>query len=107
MVGQIRSQWTFKVSPDGSHLAYLTPESGALHVRDRSGHERTLEGVKSNDWRFSADGSRVAAIIGEGYERSIVVLDLSAGTTRELGHSHIPDHLEWTKQGVVTRELHV
>jgi hypothetical protein len=106
MTGLIRSQWAFKASPDGTHLAFLTPESGALHVRDRFGHELLLEGVKSNDWRFSADGRRVAAIIGEGYERSIVVLDLSSGTKRELGRTTIPDHLEWTEHGVVIRDLH-
>jgi hypothetical protein len=105
MSGQIRSQWAFKVSPDGARLGYLTPDSGALHVRSRDGHESTLAGVKSNDWRFAHDGTHVAAIIGEGFERAIVVLDVTSGTTRELGRSQIADHLEWTKQGVVVREL--
>jgi len=103
--GVIRSQWIFKTSPDGSHLAYLTPASGQLHLRDQGGNERTIEGVKSNDWRFSPDGTRVATILGEGYLRSIVVLDLAHGIARELGKAVIPDRVEWTKQGVVVREL--
>ena len=104
MSGMIRSQWIFRAAPDGAHLGYLTPASGMLHVRDRSGGEQTIAGVHGNDWRFSPDGARVAAIVGEGYLRPIVVLDLASGIARELGQSTVADRVEWTRGGVVVRE---
>jgi hypothetical protein len=100
----IRSQWIFRASPDGAHLGYLTPASGKLHLRDRSGGEKTIDGVGSNDWRFSADGAHVAAIVGDGRLRSIVVLDMASGIARQLGRSRLADRLEWTRGGVVVRE---
>ena len=102
--GTIRSQWIFRASSDGGHLGYLTPASGMLHLRDRSGGEQTIAGVHGNDWRFSPDGARVAAIVGEGYLRPIVVLELASGVARELGPSPLADRVEWTRDGVVVRE---
>src|SRR5438552_17908953 len=95
--GMIRSQWIFRASPDGGQLGYLTPDSGMLHLRDRNGSERTLAGVYSNDWRFSPDGARVAAIVGTGFLRSIVVLDLASGSARAIGQSTLGARVEWTK----------
>jgi hypothetical protein len=100
----IRSQWIFRVSSDGAHLGYLTPATGQLRIHDRGGAERTVDGVGANDWRFSPDGTRVAAIVGAGPLRPIVVLELASGTVRELGRARLADRLEWTRGGVVVRE---
>jgi hypothetical protein len=102
--GVVRSQWIFRASSDGAHLGYLTPATGMLHLRDRSGSEKALAGVGSNDWRFSPDGARVAAIVGADRLRSIVVLDLASGMANPLGRAMLADRVEWTRGGVVVRE---
>jgi len=74
-------------------------------VRDGLGREQSIAGVGRNDWRFSGDGRHVAAIAGDGERRSLVVLDLATGIARELGRPLFADRVEWTRQGVVVREL--
>jgi dipeptidyl aminopeptidase/acylaminoacyl peptidase len=119
----IESQRILKTSPDGQLFGYM--KDGALRVRRRDGSEAArIDGVahrprqdtdwRYNDWRFSPDGKRVAAILGgerppddtsyrnwESPEYTVVSVDLDTGDQRKLGKVRGAERVEWTAKGVV------
>lgn len=98
--GQLATQDVFQVSADGAYLAYAFVDK--LHVRAADGVERTLAEYRAgSQMRFSPDGTRLAAVIGEAHER-VVVMDLASGDVHEV--AQLPQRirqLEWTRDRLV------
>ncbi|HUS66110.1 MAG TPA: hypothetical protein VMZ28_16270 [Kofleriaceae bacterium] len=103
---EIFTQRLYLASPGGAYLAYAHGKSGALHVRDRRGHERTIARVHGRDVRFSADERYLATVrspAGGGVE--VVVMELATGKLRALGAIHEATWLEWVADGVVASHV--
>jgi hypothetical protein len=101
------SQRVFRATLDGKRLGWVDEHSSELHVRAARGKGKdvVVETVWHNDWRFSGDGKRVAAITGiVADETALVVVDLETGKRTDLGHVSSPDRVEWTRDGVVVHE---
>jgi len=98
--GELATQDVFQVSGDGAYLAYAF--GGALHVRGADGVERTVADYgQHSQMRFSPDGRRLAAVVGD--ERAhIVVMDLESGDVHDV--ATLPQgvrQLEWTRDRLV------
>lgn len=103
---EIFTQRLYLASPGGAYLAYAHGKSGALHVRDRRGRERTIARVYGRDVRFSADERTLATVrspAGGGVE--VVIMDLATGKLRALGAIHEVTWLEWVADGVVASHV--
>ena len=102
--GDLTTQDIFQVSPGGAYLAYAA--GSALHVRAADGSERTIADYqRAGEMRFSPDGQRLAAVVGEAEHHRVIVFDLAAGTTRELGRFELVRQLEWMKDAIVVQVL--
>ena len=80
--GELATQDVFQVAGDGAHLAYAF--EGRLHVRAAEGDEHVIAGYGArSQMRFSPDGARVAAVIGD-QRTHVVVMDVATGDVRDV-----------------------
>ena len=98
--GELATQDLFQVSSDGAYLAYAFIDN--LHVRSADGTERTLaDYTQGSQMRFSPDGTRLAAVVGE-QRAHVVVMDVASGDVRDV--ATLPQgirQLEWTRDRLV------
>ena len=96
--GEIATQDVFQVSADGAYLAYAFDDT--LHVRAADGVEHTIAGyVRGSEMRFSPDGSRLAAVMGDAH---VMVMDLATGDVRDVATLPLGvRQLEWAGDRLV------
>lgn len=95
--GEVTTQDIFQVSPDGAYLAYAA--YGTLHLRAADGSERVLDGY-AGLMRFSPDARYLAAYLSRD---RLEVLDLAAGTARDLAMPPGAVSLEWQREALVVQ----
>lgn len=96
--GEIATQDVFQVSPDAAYLAYAF--DGTLHVRAADGVEhRIADYGRGSEMRFSPDGSRLAAVVGDA---RVVIMELASGDVHAV--ATLPNgvrQLEWAGDRLV------
>ena len=96
--GELTTQDLFQVSGDGAYLAYAFDNT--LHVRAADGAEHTIADYgRSSEMRFSPDGSRLAAVVGE---TRVVLMDLATGDVHDVANLPLAvRQLEWAGDRLV------
>ena len=107
--GTLLSQSEFRAAPGGARLAWLEGQSdgtnhSTLHVMADGSGELTVPDVRL--FRFSPDGTQLAAVVTTAPQQSeLVVVDLASDERRSLGALRSPFQLEWSAGAVMVLSM--